>query len=989
MSDSHTLKEEIALLKKRNAYLEEAHRWQAFSLDLAVSTMRIPSAHDDFTMALTAIFSTLRNALTRLLKFQVVAFFLLDEEGLDFEYSDCNPVEKKAFVNTLVDNMIDSGAFAWALRQNCTVVEQIPDLPGKHILMHTFIIGGKEQGMFIGILGADKNGVSDRVKRSHQELLSILINNGAHALEGAFLQKALYESNQKLEHALTHITENNMELHEQVNAHATSETALREAMKQAEEASQAKSAFLANMSHEIRTPMNGVMGMVDLALATQLPEKSREYLTQAKSSSQTLLRLINDILDFSKIEAGKLSIDPIPFYLGDVMSEAVAFFRSKGAQEGVEIIVSAPPTSVGQLIGDPFRIQQVIINLLGNAIKFTHEGEIALRVRPIEQSSSQIVLQFSVTDTGIGLSEEQIARLFSAFVQADGSTTRKYGGTGLGLAICKRLVDMMGGRIWVESQLEQGSTFFFTVTLGLERNDHPHALSASDDIYLNALVVEDHPGAREVMIELLDTLNISCHAVAGGGEALACFSQPDDGLGPFDVVFIDWPLADIDGVTLIEMMRDRMGQLTTEESDWSARFVAMTAQSEEVTMRQARTARIDAFLAKPMTPSSLMSAVLEAFGKNLPSIDSAGPDKTLQKDLIQHVAGARVLLVEDNLINQKVAQEILQNLGIEVSIANHGQEALEIMAVSDPYDLLLMDVQMPVMDGYQATRAIRADELFQDIPIVAMTAHALIGDRQRCLSSGMDDYVTKPIDLDQLYSALMKWIKAEERGVDLQAFHEAQSAQDDVLSDVLPDHLPGLDGASALRRLGGNIPLLKEMWREFHRDYVDFISPLRTMLLEQHDLEEGRRQLHALKGVAGNLGARGLHQVAKDFEMALKETRNDLWPNLLDPLQEALHQVMQSIASLGPEDAPQDKQNDKPAGPLDLEALKPVVNKLLNLIREGNIDASDEAANVVQLLRGTPHHRPAKKVAEAVEMFDFEVAATHLQSLAEALSIEL
>ncbi len=686
-------------------------------------------------------------------------------------------------------------------------------------------------------------------------------------------------------------------------------------------------------------------------------------------------------------------MDPGPFYLGDVMSEAVAFFKNRKQNRQVEIIVSAPPLSMGLLIGDPLRIQQVLLNLINNAIKFTDHGEIIIRVEPLEQSEGHVTLQFSVQDTGIGLTQEQIDKLFAPFMQADASTTRKYGGTGLGLAICKRLVEMMEGRIWVESQISIGSTFFFTTKLGVKKTEQVLIMEEPEEVAsLNILVVDDHQVARQVLCDLLASMGISSHSVSSGGEALTRITSAMDDNTPYDLVFIDWPLVDIDVETWIGMVRDLLHHAPNHCGGLGAKMIAMNAFSGDDMLQRARRLEMDAVLTKPMTPSTVMGAILEAFGKSIPSLSDAGADNDLT-ELIAHVGGAHVLLVEDNLINQTVAGEILGNLGLEVTIANHGQEALDILMRADaPFELVLMDVQMPVMDGYQATRAIRDQKRFKELPIVAMTAHALIGDRQRCLASGMDDYVTKPIILDKFHATLKRWIQPIEREVDLTAL-EKKRRQHEKSADELPDTLPGLDAKGALNRLGGNGELLKKMWFDFTRDYATFTEKLKEILQEKSDLQSAQQAVHGLKGVAGNLGAIHLHQSAKELETAIKENRPEDWRRLFDDLQESLNLVMVTISSLKNEEMmkveDQESTDTVDAAPLDKTLLQSLFTKLGGWIHEGNIDAGLAAQELCDHLKGHPEHAQAGRMMDAIDNFDFAQAAEEMHSLSKVLKISI
>ena len=768
------------------------------------------------------------------------------------------------------------------------------------------------------------------------------------------------------------------------------EEAVRQAMKNAEAATVAKSDFLANMSHEIRTPMNGVLGMIDLALATDLSAKTRDYLTHAKTSSQILLRIINDILDFSKIEAGKLTMEPVGFYLGDLLGDSVNLFKSVATDKNIEMIVRAPPQSLGVLVGDCLRLQQILVNLVGNAVKFTKKGEVVVKVVALERTHERIRLEFSVRDTGIGLTPEQISRLFSAFVQADNSTTRQYGGTGLGLTICKRLVEMMDGKIWVESQANVGSIFYFTAVLGCKTQDQYEVLKTPEDIQgLNVLVVDDNATARIVTGEELLFLGLVPKVVESGAEALAELgSAAENGLF-YPIVLLDWRMPEMDG---LEVARRIVGKhLATPEEQLPfpgpfPKIVMMTAFGQDEVLQEAKRIGVDAFLIKPMTPSLLLDVILDVLGKTVSKAHDFVLDKVDEVALIQKLAGAQVLLTEDNAINQQVAQEILARVGIVVTVANDGQEAVDAVAKRD-FDLVLMDIQMPVMDGYKATRMLRNDTRFRDLPIIAMTAHALTGDRDNCFAAGMNDYVSKPIDTEKLYAALIKWIKPRENSAAVRAMLEqkgqsVQSAKDDALLA----ELSGIDVKSALRRLGGNVGLFKTMWREFSQNYGNAVEKIETALFLDAERQNVLRLIHSIKGVAGNLGARDLQKATGRLEKSVEQNQRTEWSLLLADFATTLNQVLATTAdivlelNLADEDAKD--QEEIAADSID---LTPVLNQLASYIDNCDGKAGECLAQLWKHLRGTELHGEMKNLEKDLDDFNFEQAAIRLKTIVKVL----
>lgn len=757
------------------------------------------------------------------------------------------------------------------------------------------------------------------------------------------------------------------------------------ALDTAESAFRAKDLFLANMSHEIRTPMNGVLGMVDLALGLELPAKAREYLSHAKASSQILLRVINDILDFSKIESGKLQIDSVEFYLGDLLADAVNMFRHASMNKDLELVVAAPPRSIGLLVGDRLRIQQILINLLSNAIKFTKEGDICLKVVPVEQTKETVRLEFSVRDSGIGLSEAQMERLFSPFVQADSSTTRHFGGTGLGLAICKRLVEMMGGEIWVTSTPNAGSCFYFTVVVGHSHRVAPYHPDMPDDMKgMQVLVVDDHADVREVTTSILQQMGMAVVAVESGQQALDVLQAAAHQHAPYALVLLDWRMPEMDGV-------ETARRIFSEEKDSSQKkpkVIMMTAFGKEDLIQQVRRMGVDGCLIKPITPSLLLDTILDIFGKT--TSDSYGLDggETDRVALVRWLGGAPILLVEDNPINQRVAREILESIGIVVTVANDGQEAIH-KVLNGSFALVLMDVQMPVMDGYQATKRLREMEAFKALPIIAMTAHALTGDRENCLNAGMSDYVSKPIDFKQLFNVLTRWIKPQDNGVDpalllARSVEKEESQRDD-------GDLPGIHMQAAMAGLCASRAFYEQILLDFARDYSQVAEEIRTALFVRDDLASGQLQIHSIKGVAGNIGARALQAAASHLEESVVGGRRAEWVHLLERFERAMAQVLQSVALL-------EKEREPPAQPspispeeqgraVDWDAVMQHVTAMTKQLESGNIQASQHLEPLNRLLAGQPFQRELANLAWEVEQFSFDVACLHLEKIANKINI--
>ena len=527
-------------------------------------------------------------------------------------------------------------------------------------------------------------------------------------------------------------------------------TELRAANQRAEDATAMKSIFLANMSHEIRTPMNAVIGMAYLALKTSLSEKQRDYVTKIHNAGTSLLGVINDILDVSKIEAGRLDIEAVDFRLDDVIASVTAITAQKAQDKGLELLIEVADAVPQHLVGDPLRLGQVIANLVNNAIKFTEQGDVYVTADLLEQVGERARLRFSVKDTGIGMSPEQAARLFQPFSQADASTTRKHGGTGLGLTICRRLVELMGGEIWLESEPGVGSTFLFTVSVGVSSGLARSRVVPEQLRALSALVVDDNAAARDILVHALAGVCGRVDAVSSGEEATAAVKQHDADR-PYDVVFMDWRMPGMDGIQAARLIKEDPS-LTTRPA-----VVLVTAFGREEVREEAERIQIDGFLLKPVTASMLFDTLVALFA-------GASQDSTVLAPLgdrhADRLRGLRVLLAEDNEINQQIAVELLEGVGATVEVANDGVDAVRMLLnqpMPQKYDVVLMDLQMPEMDGYQATREIRSDPRFASFPIIAMTAHATIEERQKCLDAGMNGHVSKPIDPASLFDTLERF----------------------------------------------------------------------------------------------------------------------------------------------------------------------------------------------------------------------------------------
>jgi CheY-like chemotaxis protein len=659
------------------------------------------------------------------------------------------------------------------------------------------------------------------------------------------------------------------------------EEKIRQAQAAAEAASKAKGDFLANMSHEIRTPMNAILGLARLALKTELTPRQTDYLEKIQAAGTSLLGIINDVLDFSKIEAGRLELESAPFNLDAVLDNLAGLIAVKAHEkEAVEVLFRIGADVPRTLVGDALRLGQVLINLAGNAVKFTERGEIVVATELVGTAGASARIRFSVRDTGIGLTDEQTARLFESFSQADTSTTRRFGGTGLGLAICKRLVGMMGGEIEVDSVPGRGSTFSFTADFGLagspadRRRDPPAGLAG-----MRVLVVDDHPTSRVILREMLESFTFEVTTAASGAAGLAEFERARDGR-PYDLVVMDWKMPGMDGLEAARRIKAGAARRPPP-------VLLVTAFGCEDIRREAEAAGLEGVLPKPVSAALLFDTILAIFGRRPSAPSAAGAAEPMGR-ACDRLAGRRVLLVEDNEINQQVALETLRGAGLAAALAVNGREAVARVA-RERFDVVLMDVQMPVMDGYAAAMEIRRWEAegrnsesgsgkaeggrrkegLPPIPIIAMTANAMPGDAAKSLAAGMNDHLTKPIDPDTLFETLARWITVGtgcRRAPALPAADGGGPREE----TVLPDGLPGFDLAQGLRRLQGNRTLYRRLLVEFADRHRHEAEELRHALAAG-DFDRARHRLHTVKGVAGNLAAAPLAAASAALEALVRD----------------------------------------------------------------------------------------------------------------------
>lgn len=701
------------------------------------------------------------------------------------------------------------------------------------------------------------------------------------------------------------------------------EEQLSKALVLAQESTKAKSMFLANMSHEIRTPMNAIIGMAYLALKTDLTDKQRDYVSKIHNAATSLLGIINDILDFSKIEADKLSLEHIDFSLEEIISNVSNIISPNAYNKGIEFLSYVHSDVPENLVGDPLRLGQIITNLLNNAVKFTEIGQVSISIEKISKVGNKVELKFKIKDTGIGMKKEEINKLFQPFTQADGSTTRKYGGTGLGLTISKKLLEIMSGDIWVESEYGKGSTFIFTAWFEISKTNSNNRIIPDNLNNLRILVVDDNLSAREIIGEYLKSMCFRVDLAASGEEAITAVKQSDSE-DPYALVFMGWQMPDMDGIDAAYIIKHN------KYIHSGPRIVMITAFESEEIRKKAEKINIDGYLVKPVNQSVLFDLLINIFDKS----SKTTSQNKIFNEVKYKFTDIRLLLAEDNEINSQIAVELLQDKGFIIDTVSNGKNAV-LKANQKNYDIILMDLQMPDMDGFQATKLIRKND--KKTPIIAMTARTMVEERERCFEEGMNDHISKPIDPELLFNTIYKWLSEYKKNGLLMM--QKEMSGNNILIDKnleMPEIL-GINTKQGLKHLANNIKLYEKLLIKYSERELGEVNKLKDAV-KILDFAVAKRIIHTIKGVSANIGASEVELYAIDIEKALRiGEKSENIQKMIQKLEIMISDISKAIKEVFNDDINEDTTDIE----IDLRDGIKCIKKLRDLLIDNDSEAVD------------------------------------------------